>query len=416
MKRYLKYGLVVLTVFAVIGVVFYLLKRPRESIIKKIPATVSYCFTVNKEEFFKESLSTESIKQDSLFTKFKSRIPAEVFKVLNGAGVNPIGEFAVFGKDSNINVAWIGNNRQAFKDTVEKYKWQMKKHEHYEEIKINNQLYVLYEWPVILLCNRLSIESTTFFEPKSKKLNKNDLLNAKTGSCLIYGFIIPGKILSERYSWLPLKGKAFVGLNKEDKKMEIIYVQPELKLEGKLGMPEKKSQGYACFSWPVSINTINSLNLPDTITYHLNRILAKPVNQLYGQILDTISTSEKVITYDMDEEFRLTQKLYYSFKSYPGMWLQFVKSTPDNISIEPHAENLGLDKLKLQFTEWPDSYILASENKPVQKLPKYYLYADLDLLQTDPEWQYIIKTRLKKICLHAEPFEKGSMFVLTIDR
>ena len=84
MKRYLKYGLIIISVFAVIGLVFYMLKRPKESIILNIPADVSYCFTINKQQFSKENLS-ETFQTDSFLQKIKARLPAKAIKVFNVA-------------------------------------------------------------------------------------------------------------------------------------------------------------------------------------------------------------------------------------------------------------------------------------------------------------------------------------------
>ena len=77
MKRYIKYGLIIIAALAAVGFVFYVLKKPKESVIKNIPSDVIYCFTIDKRQFLKETDFLEDILKDSLILKFKSKIPGK---------------------------------------------------------------------------------------------------------------------------------------------------------------------------------------------------------------------------------------------------------------------------------------------------------------------------------------------------
>jgi len=397
-----------------IGIVFYMLKKPKESVLKKVPKGVGFCFTVSKEQLLKEGFSVNDFANDPLFKKLKSLIPQEAFQILNTVGINVLGEMSLFGTGESINLAWIGSNQESMIDTIEHYKWPTSKHLHYTQVKITNSLYLCYQWPVLVLCNTPDFQTKQFFDPEAKKLNRKEMIYVNTGNSLIYGFIIPEPDQIRRLMYIPLKGKAYVNVSKQDNQIQVDYMQPDLKLKGNLGVPTIQPTDYAFISWPLNVLNLNVLKLPPPLRDSLNKSISKPVSHIYGRVLDTFSTTEKIITYDMDEEYRLTQKILDIYKSYPGLWLKFMKSPADKTTRLPRITNMGLDILKLQFTELPDSYVIASEIKTYVPMPDYCVFANLELMQTDPFWQPITQTSLKKISFHAEPFEKGSKYVLSL--
>lgn len=425
MKRYIKYGLIIIAAIAAMAIVFYILKKPSESVIKNIPADVNYCFTVDKKQFIIESFLAEDSKKDSLFKKIKSKIPVEAFLVYNTVGINSLGDLAVFGETNDeINAAWIGENEKKLAELIKQKHWFEKRFKNFNQVKISDKLYINYKWPIVILSTKQVAESFEYFNPTLKKLNAKDLKNSKTNKCLIYGFVIPNRSLLINYPFLPLYGRAYFGIQKEDKKIEVFFIQPRMKLRGKLGIPQKIPQSIALLSWPIDSGSIPHVKqIPSVVLSSLNQLVTKPVSHLYAEVLDTVSTYQEIIQYDMDSEFQLTQKIINHYKTYPGLRLEFLKTTPDTsnfISTPAKPTNLGLDILKLHQWENKNSYFIASENKlpeaSSQNIPDYYIYANLEMLKTDPFWESIIKTNFKSLQLHAEELGKGSVFVLTLKR
>jgi hypothetical protein len=425
LKRYIKYGLILIAAIAVMAIVFYILKKPSESVIKNIPADVSYCFTIDKKQFMVESFLAEDTKKDSLFRKIKSKIPEEAFLVYHTIGMNSLGDLAVFGETNDeINAAWIGENEEKLTALIKQKHWPEKSFKNFNQVKISKKLYLNYKWPIVILSTKQVTESFDFFNPTLKKLSAKDLKNSKTDKCLVYGFLIPNRSLLINYPFLPLYGRAYFGIKKEDKKIEVFFIQPRMKLRGKLGIPQKVPQSIALLSWPIDSGSIPHVKqIPSVVLGGLNQLVTKPVSHLYAEVLDTVSTYQEIIQYDMDSEFQLTQKIINHYKTYPGLRLEFLKTIPDTsnfISTQAKPTNLGLDILKLQYWENKGSYFIASENKlpeaSSQNIPDYYIYANLETLKTDPFWESIVKTRFKSLQLHAEELGKGSVFVLTLKR
>lgn len=425
MKRYIKYGLILIAAIAVIAIVFYILKKPSESVIKNIPADVNYCFTIDKKQFIIESFLAEDSKKDSLFKKIKSKIPVEAFVVYKTVGINSLGDLAVFGETNDeINAAWIGENEKKLTELIKQKKWPEKRFKNFSQVKISEKLFINYKWPIVILSTKQVSESFEYFNPSLKKLNAKDLKNSKTDNCLIYGFVIPNRSLLINYPFLPLYGRAYFGIQKEDKKIEVFFIQPRMKLRGKLGIPQKTPQSMALLSWPIDSGSVPHIKqIPSVVLGGLNHLVTKPVSHLYAEVLDTVSTYQEIIQYDMDSEFQLTQKIINHYKTYPGLRLEFLKTAPDTsnfISTPAKPTNLGLDILKLNQWENKNSYFIASENKlpeaSSQNIPDYYIYANLEMLKTDPFWESIIKTNFKSLQLHAEELGKGSVFVLSLKR
>ena len=424
MKRYLKYGFIIISVFAVIGLIFYMLKKPKESIILHIPADVSYCITIDKQQFFKEDFS-ETFQKDSFLQKIKARLPAKAINVFNTIGFNPLGDLAMFGETNNeINMAWIGNSRKEMEGMIKKRKWPETVFKNFVQVKISNNLFLLHKWPIVILRNKAPTENFEFFNPSIKKVSQKYLLHPKTEGSLIYGFIIPDRNFIFNYPFIPLEGIMYIGLKNEDKKIKILFVQPRMQLKGKLGIPKSDPDCNALISWPMDIHAVTGIKqIPSAVVTNLNTLITKPVSQLYAEVLDTISTFQEIIQYDMDDEFQLTQKIINHYKTYPGLRLEFIKTLSDSAGLKSgkaKPTNIGLDIFKLFYSENPKSYIIASEDVlprlSLLKIPDYYIYADLDVLKTDPFWEPFTKTTYKKLQLHAEALDKGSMFVLTLEK
>ena len=394
---------------------------PKELVIEKIPADINWCFTVDKKEFLKETVLSHDILKDSLFQKLKSKLPPIALKIYKAIELNPMGDIAAFGQtDDEINVAWIGKNEKDLTFIINQNKWPEKKYKHFTEVKILDDLYLEYKWPIVLLRNKPATDDFKFFSSKTKKLTGKQLLHAKTNGSIIYGFIKPNKKFINKYSILPLGQTIFIGLKKVDSKFTVFFVQPDIQLKGKLGTPTKIPSNFAVVSWPLNNEVVASIKpIPSVVSASLHQLLSKPFYHFYGEVLDTISTTEEYTQIDWDNEFRLTLKVREKYKAFPGLRLQFIKKMADN-SNSSQATNLGLDILKLQFAETSKYYCIASEDKQPrpseQNIPDYYVYANFDVLQTDPFWQPIIETSFKSLLLYAEPMDKGSVFVLTLEK
>lgn len=405
---------------AVVAVVFYMIKKPKETVIKNISADAIYCFTIDKKKLFGETDFLEKVLKDSFIQRFKSKIPPKAMEVYNAAGLNSLGDLAVFGEKNNeVNVAWIGNDKEKFEALVKRYRWPEKNYKNFNQVKVADNLYINYKWPVVVLSTTFYNENFDFFNPLVKKINDKDLRNSKTEDCLMYGFFIADRNTIIHYPFIPLDGKAFIGLKKDDKKTEIFFAQQKIKLRGKLGLPEKTPVSLASLSWPIDSQPVSSITqIPTVIMDNVNKLIAKPIKHLYAEVLDTISTYQEIVRYDLDAEFQLTQKIINHYKTYPGLRIEFIKKSNDE-AVATKATNMGLEIFKLNFSESGNSYVIASEdNTPrpsAQNLPDYYLYANLDALKTDPFWASFIKTTFKRLELHAEALGKGSVFVLTLE-
>lgn len=429
MKRYLKYGLIIIATLAVIGIIFYFLEKPKVMVFKKVPADVSYCFTINKQHFFENISSVEGIKNDSILNVLNEKIPKEAVTVLNTAGINPFSDLVFFGKKKKMNFAWTGNNFSALLDTINLHKWPIVKLKGFERVKINDNLYLSIDWPVMLLTNYPTAEKEEFFSKSAPKIKKQTLYHSKTNQCVVYGFVIPDSNITKLLSWIPLKGKAYVGLNFENAKTEVYYVQPEVRLTGKLGYPKKNPTTYAFISWPLTVKEINeNKQLPMAISSSLSHELIKPVKYFYGEVLDTVSYTEQIVSYDMDAEFKLTQKVVYMQKTFPGLYFEFEKLIPSQDSsliFNEMGTDMGLPIFKLFFKENAKSYIISSESGTKKNqvnsisyeiMPNYCVFANLELLKTDPFWKKYTNTNFKRMRFYANSLGKGSMYVLQLER
>jgi hypothetical protein len=237
---------------------------------------------------------------------------------------------------------------------------------------------------------------------------------AKSKGALIYGFMDSLPWLTKKYPFVPMKGRGIIHVFKNKNAWVLNYNLPELKLEiPKKNLPSKVDE-FAIINWPIQIEQLKSLKLPDTLYKSLSQLIDMPINSIYGHVLDTISTNEKYTTYDIDDEFMLTQKINYIYKTFPGLWLCFNKSKADHSKFREIPTSLGFDIFKFTFQEQKSHYIIMSENKPIYNLPKYYLYLNFALLKTDPFWKTFIQAPMKEVELILEEKDKGAEYIINI--
>ena len=389
-----------------------------------MPADIDFCITVNKSEILKESTSISKVQSDSLYAKIKSKIPLQAFTLFSTAGMNPLGDLAIFGKGDTYQMAWVANNKMAFEQLIVKGSWKVIKHKTYDEVQLSDKLFLLYSWPLLLLTNKARDKENAFFNKRTKKLRKRDLYHDKTRDCMVFGYFDPSKLLWRDIQFIPQKGKAFIGVKLGAKEIELLLVQPQVKLEGKLGNMQVEGSPSGFFSWPLTLNQLTEYKpLPDTVLMHLTNLIKKPVHRIYGEILDTFSVSDRRITYDMDAEFKLTQKITFVYKTYPGCHLEFYKNTPDGtVTAGSQKTGLGLDILKLTYFEKDNRYIFTTDSskiKPkltIEKVPNYFVYLNIDKLKTDPFLKSYMQGSFKELYVYAEAIEKGSVFTFKLIR
>ncbi len=420
MKRYLKYGLIIISVLAVIAFVFYFLNKPKSTVLKHIPSDVTYCFTINKGQFFKESEFLESVKKDPFLTALKNKMPHKASKIYKAIGLSSLGDLAIFGeKTSEINMAWIGKNEEAIAQLIKKNKWRETSFKNFKQVKISNRLYLNYKWPLVVLNSTKVDANYDVFNPLIKKLTATDLQHPKIDDCLLYGFIIVDRNFIINYPYIPLYGKAFVGLKKGPKKTELYFIQRRMKLIGKLGLPKHALKNIAVLSWPIDSQPVSKIKfIPNLLMDSINGIINKPVVHLFAEVLDTFSTYQEIVRYNLDAEFKLTQKIIHQYQTFPGLRFEFVKKNKD-ISQITRPTTLGMDVLKLTINETNASYVIASKHSmptlSTQAIPDYYIYANLDRLKADQFWEPWIKTNYHSLEMHAENYGKGSIFILTLE-
>lgn len=389
-----------------------------------MPADIDFCITVNKSEILKESPSLSKVQSDSLYTKIKSKIPLQAFALFSTAGMNPLGDLAVFGKGDTYHLAWVANNKPEFEQLIVKESWKVIKHKTYDEVQLSDKLFLLYSWPMLLLTNKSRDKENAFFNKGAKKLKKRDLFHDKTKDCMVFGYFDPSKLMWRDLQLIPQKGKAFIGMKMGAKEIELLLVQPQVKLEGKMGTMQVEGSPSAFFSWPLTLNQLTEFKpLPDTVLMHLTNLIKKPVHRVYGEILDTFSVSDRRITYDMDAEFKLTQKITFVYKTYPGCYLEFYKNTPDvAVTRGSQKTGLGLDILKLTYFEKDNKYILTSDSTKIKpkgiekKVPNYFVYVNIDKLKTDPFLKSYMQGSFKELLVYADALEKGSVFTFKLKR
>lgn len=404
---------------SLIAMIFYFVLRQNESVLKNIPADISYCFTINKQEYLNQSSFLEDIERDSLFQKIKTKFPDEAFELFKEIGIKKSGDLAVYGEaNDQINLAWIGESRKKLRAFLKRHRLTEKSLSNNQQVKISDKLFLNYNWPLLLLSNVNDSQKLEFFNYEAKKLNPKDLIHPRTKNCLFYGFVIPDRNLMLNYTFIPFNGKAFVGLKFNNSQIEVLYIQPKMKLKGKLGLPEKKPTSHALLSWPVDSQAGSKIRyIPKVILHNINKLITKEVTHLYAEALDTISTKEERTQLDFDAEFQGSLKVFDYYKTYPGLRLEFIKKIPDNANFTKPT-NLGLEIFKLQFTESKTAFNIESEKIlpgiAEQKIPDYYIYADFKTLNTDPYWEPLVKTSFQSLELHAEPYEGGSVFILVV--
>ncbi len=421
MKRYLKYGVVLVSIMMLGAAVFYFIYRQKDSLVKQVPADVLFCFTMDKRQLYKDGFSKEELYKDSFFQNLKHKIPAKSLEIFNQLGMNLMGDMVFFGTGSgDINLAWFASNKDNLVRLTKRYKAIETTYSTHTQLKFGEKIYLNYKWPVVVLSSKQSGKDFDFFNPKVKKLLEKDLKDPALTKCSLYGFYTANRNIILTYSFLPIDGRAFIGLSKTKKGMELKLVQRKVKLEGKLGLPKTKPKVAGLVSWPITpLSELSMEPIPTVVTGRIDSLLRKPVKHFYGEVLDTISTYQEIVKYLLDAEFRLTQKIIYHFKSYPGLRLQFLKKTKDE-SDKSFATNLGLDILKLQFSETGESYIISSENTlPLPSYggwPDYYVYSNIEMLRADPFWEPYIKTNFSQLELYAQNLDKGSMFTLALTK
>jgi len=428
LRRFIKYSILLFVITSAVILGYYLLKKPSQSVLKKVPADVSFCFTVNKTQLLRNSEALGNFAQDSFYIGIKSKFPSKTFRLFKSIGFNALGDLAFFGNRAQLNLAWIGNDEQSMLDTIYMHKWIISHFKDHDQVRIDSNLYLDYQWPIVMLSNYSQGLKNDFFGSGKPKIKKSQLLHAVTEDYSIYGFMIPEKLWPELRTWLPLKDKAYVGLRNQDKKIELVYAQPSVFLKGKLGDAKYNPKVFACLKWPFNRASVSGIKqIPDTIINHLNRLVNLPFNQVYAEVLDTISSSQRRVTYVVDEEFKLTQKIVYVFETFPGLYLQFnkgIKSKSSEVNKHLQPVNLGMDKLKLLFLQTFESFIITSDSleinehkqKEIYGLPSYYILLNFDLLRNDPYWKMFLQNDFKTAKVYAKSHKKGSMFIVEINK
>lgn len=421
MKKTLLYGIIAVLLLAAAGWLYYVIKKPNISVLDHIPHDVTYCITINKSLLLKQSGSVESLRKDSMLHKLRSRLPGTAQELFKKTGFNPLGDLALFGDEHNIHFAWTGQNKDSLDRYIAQNKIRVTHFENYSYLDLAPNLFLCYKWPVLLLKNKQPNAQEPFFYRGKKGLKKENLMHESTKDCAIFGFIHPGAVLKKKLLHLPLEGKVYAGIQLNREVIKVLMVQPSLRLSGKLGTPREKPPVNALIRWPANAEAIkNTMFVPDTVQAHLSSVITKPFSGLQLELLDTFSHSQRVITYDMDEEFKLTQKVTYVYKNYPGFHLELFKAKPEHgwVSAGTRQFNAGLDLLKLFHTELPDRYIFTSDSirkpGPIAQWPDYYVYINFFKLSSDPFWKVYLNTYFEEMELYAQKMDQGTLFCLEL--
>lgn len=359
---------------------------------------------MNNRKIANELRLIEKIKKDTFVKRSTSNFTQTIEKIIEQTGVNPLGEIVLFGNYNSYYLAWAGISKKTFYKYLKNSKLIAKHTKNFEYVKLNNKLYLSYDWPLVVLSNKLPDLKKGFFSDKSPKISIKDLQIEENKNSTVWGFIKPDLYNSGLLKLIPIKEKTYISVIIDEQKTEFNLYQKNLKLQNQNFLPSINNKCLLVLSCPWDTLFIKSVNiLPNEIVKPILKMISKPVNQLNFEVLDTITSTEQVITYDMDIEFKLTQKIYYKYKTYPGMYLELFKTQPDT------QTKISSEFFKQKLSENTKSYVLQSGNKTFEKLPDYYFYANIDLLRTDPFWKPFCSSHINKVEIFTSPYKNGSI-------
>lgn len=386
---------------------------------------MDYCFTVNKQEILSAGSELEKLEKDSTYRLFKEGIIKDVKEILEITGINLLGDIAVFGNGDSVNFAWNGKSKSDFEAYTKKHSSGIVKHQNFSSLSLNKKIHLCYNWPELLLKNHSPSEDEPFFNKDIQKIDPHSLEHEQTQKCVVYGVINKEK-WGEANKVIPRKGKMFAGISFNENEIKIHLVQPEYSLKGIAGKPGKIMDANAVLNVPFSNQMlISSKWIPEKTVVEMSKICVKPVNQLYCELLDTFSFSERYVTYDMDEEFNLTQRIGYIYKNFPGLFIRIRKaegSAPD--TSETKILKSVPDYLKLYKKETYANYYISSDTDRInsditrteKSIPEYYLYANIEKLKKDPFWSGYLETDFQNLEIFAEKLKEGTVFYISIYR
>lgn len=404
MKKKIIYIIFGLFVLAIVGYFIYKFYISKIDVLSHVPKDVSFCITINNKKISEEITYLDLLKRDTLVKTAKSGIIVQTQKIIDVSGFNPLGNFVIFGKNNYYSIAWIGITKKTFFNYLKKKNQKIIKSKNYEYTILKNNYFLCFDWPLILLSNKMPDVQNGFFSNNSDKLSTEELKDETNKKSTIYGFIKPDSNLFTLLKILPIKEKAFLSINISEDETIISLIQKNYKPNGNNFIPELNKKCIMKLSCPWVFSNIDSFKiLPSEIKNSFQNMLAKPVNHVNLEVLDTITSNEQVITYDMDAEFKLTQKINVRQKVYPGLYLELFKNKTDSVNAV-----IKSDFFKFNLYETPNSYILKSGEKTFKTLPYCYLYANVELLQYDPFWKSYCISTIKKIIITTTAHKKGS--------
>lgn len=405
LKKKLKYIVLFVLAAMVAGILIFRYYVKSLEIIKHIPADVSFCLTFDKKKLTVEIQYWDRIKRDTILKAAGNNLSDLADKIITSTGINPLGEIAVFGKKKSICIAWTGLSKKSFKKYLNSGKYKVEHRKNYDFVKINKSHFLCYDWPLLLLSNNLPDEKTGFYSNETKKLSILDLQSKENTNSTVFGFVNSGTSSPAFIKLLPVKEKAYISMNIGENETEIKLFQKNYMAPNTDFLPEISDSCLMVLSCPWDTAYLNSIEiLPDDIIKPALKIISKPVNHINFEVLDTISSVEQIITYLLDDEFKLTQKIFYKYKTYPGLYAEFFKTREDTANISDEQEFF-----KQNFSENTKSYILQSGTKTFKKLPLYYFYANVELLKNDPFWKNYCISAINKILITSTPQNKGSI-------
>ena len=410
MKKKVKY-LLILTISVVTGGIllfnFYLIKL---NVIRRVPSDVSYCISFDNSKLSKEIIFLDNIQRDTLIKTGKKGFFAEAQKIISITKINPLSKIVLFGSKKNFSIAWNGISKKSLFSYIKSQNLNIKHSKNYDYVKIYNKYFLCFDYPVFLMSNTLPDEKKGFFSNNIKKILPDELYCETNRNSSIYGFVKPDTMAFELLKILPIKEKAYLSVNIDENETQIVFTQKNIKLSDSYFLPETNAQCLMVLSSPWNYSFFNSINIvPHKIKTYFGKIFSKEIEQLNFEVLDTLTTTEQYITYDMDREFKLTQKVNYKLKTYPGLYLELFKTHTDTANLKHNTEFFNLELL-----ETKSSYILKSGEKTFKNLPPFYFYANIELLQYDPFWKDYCISAIKKIKVLNSPKNKGSELKISI--
>lgn len=410
LKKKVKYLVIAAIVVATSVVVLYNFYLIKLNVIRRVPADVSYCISFDNSKLAKEIIFLDNIKRDTLIKTGKKGFFAEAEKIIALTKINPLGKIALFGSKKSYSIAWSGISKKLLFSYLKSKKLKIEHGSNYDYVKINNKYFLCFDYPVFLMSNALPDDKKGFFSDNSKKILPDELYCQTNRNSCIYGFIKPDTLAFDLFKILPLKEKAYLSVNIGENETKIAFTQENIKLSDDYFLPETNAQCMLLLSSPWNYGFFNSMNIvPKKIKTYFGNIFSKEIEQLNFEVLDTITSTEQYITYDMDNEFKLTQKVNYKLKTYPGLYLELFKTHSDTANLKHNTEFFNLE-----LRETKSSYILKSGDKTFKKLPPFYFYANIELLQYDPFWKEYCISAIKKITVLNSSKNKGSELKISI--